>query len=75
MSVAMATMGKKRTPPGPKPGPETRKVIASLKGSAEFEGWVEELGRFLRLKKSDLIEHGLVELARARGFKKEPPER
>lgn len=71
----VATMAKKRTDSKPRSGSDARQVIASLKGSEEFDQWMEELAEFLRLPKTVLIEHGLVELARARGFKKPPPRR
>jgi hypothetical protein len=73
MSVGL--MAKKRTGPGAGKAPDQRRVIASLKGSDEFEAWFAELGHFLRLPKTTLIEHALVEFARAKGFKKLPPER
>jgi hypothetical protein len=73
MSVGL--MAKKRTKPESGQNPDARRVIASVRGSDEFEAWFAELAHFLRLPKTTLIEHALVEFAKTRGFKKLPPER
>ncbi len=69
-------MAKTRKARGrPSTGIPRRKVIAAFKGSPEFESWVEDLVRFLRVPTSTALEHGLIELARARGYPDPPPER
>lgn len=64
----------KKTGPAPKGEPH-RRVIASFKGTEQFEGWLDRLGKHVRMPVSTLIEHALVGLAKEHGFEEEPPER
>lgn len=73
--AAMAKRGEKKAAAKGSEPSSVRRTIASFKASAEFEAWMHELEAFLRLPTSTMIEHALIELARARKFPKEPPER
>jgi hypothetical protein len=64
----------KKTGPVSKGEPH-RRVIASFKATAEFDAWMERLAKHCRLPVSTLLEHGLIALAREKGFNEEPPER
>lgn len=55
--------------------PEPMVPIASLKGKKAFADWFERLIVHCRLSGSAAIEHGLIELAKAKGFTEPPPER
>jgi hypothetical protein len=70
-NVDSLPMAKKRT----SQSDDKRVVVASFKGSAEFEAWFVRLSQFVRLPKTTLIEHALVAFASAEGFEEEPPER
>ncbi len=50
-------------------------LVASFKGSAEFDTWFSGLADHCRLTASALIEHALVAFAEQRGYKKPPPKR
>jgi hypothetical protein len=47
----------------------------SMKGDQEWVEWVDELGKFINMNRSKLIEYALVEVARTAGFKKAAPPR
>lgn len=49
--------------------------IASLKGKQSFADWFDRLVAHCRLTGSSALEHGLIELAKARGFTEPPPDR
>jgi hypothetical protein len=68
---------KKRKPKMGRPkGPKApRKIIISFKGYEEFDGWLQRLATFRRLPVSVLIEHALIEYARAHEFNDDAPER
>jgi hypothetical protein len=67
---------KKRKPGAGRPRAENpKRMIASLKGSEEFAAWFDELLEFLRIPTATAIEHGLICLAKERGFTKPPPKR
>lgn len=55
--------------------PEPMVPIASLRGKKAFAEWFDRLASHCRLTGSGAIEHGLIELAKARGFVEPPPER
>jgi hypothetical protein len=55
--------------------PEPMVPIASLRGKKAFADWFERLIMHCRLNGSTAIEHGLIALAKERGFKEAPPER
>jgi len=57
----------------PEPGP--RRTVLTIKGTDEWRAWLEELGQFLRTPTSTIVDHALVEYARAKGFKKDAPLR
>lgn len=70
----MARQAAKKS--GPAPGGEPhRRVIASFKGSDAFEAWMDRLMKHARLPVSTLLEHALIDYAKAHGFDEEPPER
>jgi hypothetical protein len=55
--------------------PLNRKLaIISLKGTPEFAAWLADFAEFCRLSQADAVEHGLVCLAREKGFR-DPPAR
>jgi hypothetical protein len=69
-------MAKKRKPgAGRPPVPNPKKSIVSLKATPEFAAWFEELTEYLRIPASIAIEHGLICLAKERGFSKPAPPR
>jgi hypothetical protein len=47
----------------------------SMKSSAEWMAWVEELAKHLNMTKAEAVDEGLLLLARQRGFSKMPPPR
>jgi hypothetical protein len=55
--------------------PEPMVPIASLRGKKAFADWFERLAMHCRLTGSGTIEHGLIALAKERGFSEPPPER
>jgi predicted transcriptional regulator len=66
------TMAKKTVTQAPSRGP--KRVIASFKGTDEFDDWLERFANHLRLPKSTLIEHAIVDFARSKKFE-DPPVR
>lgn len=50
-------------------------AIGALKGRPAFAVWSEELFNFCRVDATTGLEHGLIELAKARGFTKPAPHR
>jgi hypothetical protein len=72
-----ATMARpKKRREAPKAGGQgPRQVILSVRGSAEWRDWLNELARYNRVKTADAIDHALVAWARQTGFKKPPPPR
>jgi hypothetical protein len=68
-----ATVAKKK--PGPKPkddGP--REALIAVRCRPPFKEWVEAFAKRERVTPSQLVEHGLVELAKVRGVEP-PPDR
>lgn len=55
------------------PAAETSEDQVRVRMSAEFKGWLEDLGDELHLTMADTVTQGLVLLARDRGFR--PPPR
>ena len=55
--------------------PERRMLAVTMKGSEEWKGWLEEAAKHCRISVSSLIDLSVTEYVKARGFKKEPPER
>jgi hypothetical protein len=68
MVATMAKRPKKQTEP-------RRRTIASFKATPEFGAWLERLQDFVRMPTSTMLEAGVIELAKARGFKEPPPKR
>jgi hypothetical protein len=63
---------KKRAKGRPKASTQ-RKTIIALKGTPEFAAWLADFAGFCRLSQADAVEHGLVCLAREKGFREPPP--
>lgn len=75
MSPTMAAP-KKRKPGGrPKGEKPPREVIVAFKGYPEFGDWIRRLAVARRLPVSVLIEHALIEYAKAHEFDEDAPER
>lgn len=55
--------------------PEPLFSIGSLKGRKAFAEWAERLFGYCRIDATTGLEHGLIELAKSKGFKEEPPNR
>lgn len=53
---------------------EQNTTVMTVKMSKEYAEWVERFAEFRRVRKSDLVDHGLAELAKATGFDP-PPKR
>ena len=68
---AMAKKTVTNHAPGRKP---PKRVIASFKGTDEFDAWLERFAEHMRLQKSALLEHAIVEYARIKKFD-DPPLR
>ena len=68
-------MAKKKAPAPKAKAKERLAIVVTLKGSPEWKAWVDELADLCRTDTSKLIDMALVELAKARGFKKEAPRR
>jgi hypothetical protein len=77
MAVTMTQPKKKRKPGAGRPKGEKppRAVIVTFKGYPEFDEWMDRLAASMRLPKSLLIEHALIEYARSHEFDEPPPER
>ncbi len=50
-------------------------IAVTLRGSGEWKSWLEAGARFCRTDVAKLIDAALVDYLRARGFKKEAPDR
>ncbi len=66
-------MAKKKTPTV-RSG-ERLAVVVTLKGSAEWKAWLEELASFDRSSVASVIDRALAHYGKAIGFKKEAPSR
>lgn len=76
MSAAVAIMPKKKPAPPPKPAkPAPRRVVLQMKGTDEWKDWLDQLSEFLRMPTSTIVDHALIEYARAHGFEPAPPRR
>ena len=72
--MVTATMAKKK--PGPKPsGGAGRTVLTNIRSTPEWRAWLDELSKFDRSTIADVIDHALVDYARAKGFPKPAPQR
>jgi hypothetical protein len=73
MAQASRSMAKKKAAEQRKePG---RVTIVGLKGTPAFGAWVDGLCKHVRLPLPTMIEHAMIDYARAHGFEDEPPER
>lgn len=63
-----------KKPRGRPKGATQRKTVIALKGTAEFQAWLADFAEFCHLSQADAVEHGLMCLAEAKGFRK-PPNR
>lgn len=68
-------MAAKRTTSKTAPEVGPRRTVLTIKGTDEWRTWLEELAEFLRTPTSTLVDHALVDYAKAKGFKKEAPLR
>jgi hypothetical protein len=69
--VAGCVVAKKR---GAKPRGNPPKVLVTMKVNQTFKDWLVSVARQKRLTPSQVIEFGLIALAKAEGLP-EPPER
>lgn len=68
-------MARKKGADKPATEPAGRKSITTLKGSAEWAGWLERLADHDRNTIVGLIDRALAEYAQNHGFKEPPPKR
>lgn len=71
-ALATKKMGRKKRFEGG--SYESNTTVMTVKMSKEYAEWVERFAKHRRVRKSDLVDHGLAELARSCGFEP-PPER
>jgi hypothetical protein len=71
--MSVATMAKKKAPLGDQA--DDRQIVISVKGSAEFRDWLNDLADHQRISAVKVIELALVEYARNHGFTKAAPKR
>jgi hypothetical protein len=74
MQAAVLNMPPQKKPKGRPKSAVQRRTIIALKGTPEFAAWLADFATFARLSQADAVEHGLVCLAREKGFR-EPPLR
>jgi hypothetical protein len=85
--LTVQTMAKKRPKAGRSKGPpsqpqpeplppavEHRDTILAIRCRTDFKAWVEDFAKSERMTQTILVELGLVELAKKKGFRM-PPER
>jgi hypothetical protein len=70
---AVLDMPPKKRPKGRPRSAIRRKTVIALKGTPEFSAWLAAFADFCRLSQADAVEHGLVCLAREKGFREPPP--
>ena len=68
-------VAKKKSKPAPPPEPDPRPIVISIKGSAEFRDWLNELADHERVTSVAVIERAVVEYAANHGFTKPAPKR
>lgn len=73
MGATMAKAGAKAKVVRPGAGP--RKTVLTIKGTDEWRSWLEGLADHLRTPTSTVVDHALVDYARARGYDREAPKR
>lgn len=52
-----------------------RRTVLTIKGTDEWRGWLERLGKHLRTPTSTIVDHALVRYAKENGFSEPAPER
>lgn len=72
--TAVAKKKSKAEAPPPEPT-DPRPIVISIKGSAEFRDWLNELADHERVTSVAVIERALVEYAVNHGFTKPAPKR
>lgn len=72
---AMSSPKKKKNSGGRPPVSKPKRPITSFRGSPEFQKWFDGLAKHVRLQRSTLIEHALVEYARNHGYDDPAPDR
>ena len=68
-----APKGKQSSPPKVEASPPS--VIVSVRVSADFRGWLDELAEHERMGLSDIFDRAVVDYARKVGFPKAAPKR
>ena len=75
MMIEAPVMAKKKAKPA-KPEPiDLRQIVISMKGTAGFRDWLNELADHERVTSVAVIERALVEYAANHGFTKLAPRR
>jgi hypothetical protein len=69
----MDSMPARKRPRGRPKAAVQRKTLIALKGTPEFGAWLAALADYCRLTQADAVEHGLLCLAREKGFRDPPP--
>lgn len=70
LDAVVLEMAKKKTKPEK---PERKSMVIQVRGSQEYNEWVEEFAKFQRLPISGLVDLALVMWAKESGFKPPPP--
>lgn len=65
-------MPAKKRPVGRPKSTTKRVTVIALKGTPEFAAWLASLADYCRLSQADTVEHGLVCLAKEKGFRSAP---
>ena len=73
--MELSMMARKQTTKPADPGDGPRAAVLTIKGTAAWKEWLKELSAYARTPTSTIVDHALIDYARAKGFKKEAPER
>lgn len=68
------TMAKKKADAKPTGG-KGRTNLTNIRSTEDWKAWLDELAQFDRSTVADVIDHALVDYARAKGFPKPAPPR
>lgn len=73
MESAVMAKVKPKAMLAPEPGPKP--TALTIKGVREWRAWVDEGATFCRTDVAKLVDAALVDYLKAKGFKKEAPDR
>jgi hypothetical protein len=52
-----------------------RKTVVTIKGTEAWRVWLEGFSKHMRTPTSTIVDHALIEYAKAKGYTEEAPER